>query len=77
MSQFLFIIPDGWTKLDWATLTSMEGVNLSHPAVTSYISGGDINGLSDQLKLAGAIPEDAYLNEAKLFNDEVLIVRLG
>jgi len=77
MSDFIFIIPPEWTQLDWQTLANMDGVNLGYAAVTNYIAGGDLLGLSDQLKLAGAISQEAYLIEAKLFNDQVFIVRLG
>jgi len=76
MSEFLFIIPDGWTKLDWQYITSnLPG--MAGPNVASLLQSGAISDIEASLKDGGAIPMDASLVEAKLFNDEVFIVRLG
>jgi hypothetical protein len=72
MSNFLFIIPEGWTQLDLGFISNnVAGLGLSD------IRNGVVSDVEERLKIAGVIPQESSLQEFKLFNDEVLLVRLG
>jgi hypothetical protein len=69
VSDFLFILPSGWTQM------SAECVGGS--IIGDWLAANDLTSLSDALKARGDIAEDSVLVEARLFNGEVLAVRLG
>ena len=71
MSEFLFILPGGWTQM------SAECVGEIGSIIGDWLAVNDLASLSDALKARGDIAEDAVLVEARLFNGEVLAVRLG
>jgi hypothetical protein len=73
MSDFIFIIPSGWVQLDWLDLSNNGILTASvanDPAASMFT-------LDEVLKNYGAIPWDSSLQEIKVFNDEICIVRLG
>lgn len=76
MSEFLLVIPPGWTQLDWEfianNLTDMSAAN-----VTEYINAGMLGYIETPLKEAGLIPAESTLVEAKLIDDTFFMVRLG
>lgn len=73
MSEFLFVIPTGWTQLDINEVTN--AIQMSQ--IQDYLNTQNWLYLGDDLKNAGLIAQEAYLHEAKMFNAEVFIVRLG
>jgi len=73
MSEFLFVIPAGWTQLNIDAVTNAVPMT----QMQDYLNTQSWLYLGDDLKNAGLIPQEAYLHEAKMFNAEVFIVRLG
>jgi hypothetical protein len=73
MSDFIFIIPEGWTQLNIDEVTSA----IQMTQIQDYLNTQSWLYLGDDLKNASLIPQEAYLHEAKMFNAEVFIVRLG
>ena len=71
MGEFVFIIPSGWVQI------SEETISLIGPRIEGWISMQNYTELSDELKVYGAIPQDTSVAEAKFFNGEVLVVKLG
>ena len=76
MSQFLLVIPEGWTQLDWQYITN-NVPNMSGPAVASMIQSGVLSDIEAGLKEAGIIPPEASLVDAKLIDDTYFMVKLG
>ena len=76
MSQFLLVIPEGWTQLDWQYITN-NVPNMSGPAVASTIQSGVLSDIEAGLKEAGIIPPEASLVDAKLIDDTYFMVKLG
>jgi hypothetical protein len=76
MSQFLLVIPEGWTQLDWQHITN-NVPNMSGPAVASMIQSGVLSDIEAGLKEAGIIPPKASLVDAKLIDDTYFMVKLG
>lgn len=76
MGEFLFIIPEGWTQLDWQYITN-NLPNMGGPYVSSLLQAGTLMDIEATLKEGGVIPAESSLVDAKLFNDEVFIVKLG
>lgn len=72
MSEFLLIVPEGWTQLDWTYITS-NVPNMSYIDVTNGITSD----IEERLKGAGIIPAESSLIEFKLIDDTYFIVRLG
>lgn len=67
MSEFLFIIPEGWTKIS-QELIDQIGAN----EILSYISIGNYHGLGEALRALGG-PES--ISDAVFFNSEILAVK--
>ena len=76
MSQFLLVIPEGWTQLDWQHITN-NVPNMSGPAVASMIQSGALSDIEAGLKEAGIILPEASLVDAKLIDDTYFMVKLG
>lgn len=76
MGEFLFIIPEGWIQLDWQHITN-NLPNMGGPYVTSLLQSGMLMDIEATLKEGGVIPAESSLIDAKLFNDEVFIIKLG
>ena len=76
MSEFLLIVPEGWTQLDWAYLSNnVSGLN--HPQVMDWVATGYMLDLEIILKEQDVIPDEASLISAKLIDDTYFLVKLG
>jgi hypothetical protein len=71
MSEFLFIIPEGWQQIGEDVISQIGSL------VTDWVNAQDMTSLTDALKLQGAIPENTTVEQAKLFNGEILAIKLG
>lgn len=76
MSEFLLVIPEGWTQLDWQYITN-NVPGMSGPEVAGHIAAGNKLAIDDALKAGGIIPQEAFLIDAKLIDDTYFLVRLG
>lgn len=76
MSDFVLVVPDGWTPLDWEKLQS-EHSAFSKPSVEDWLATGQLFYMCEQLVLAGAIPEGSSLVDARLIDDTYFLVKLG
>lgn len=72
MSEFLFIMPTGWEQIVPVDIDAIEG-GLS--TVRAHISGGTMNDLTDLFVASGRLVSPTYIIEAKLLNDDILVVR--
>lgn len=72
MSEFLVIVPQGWTQLDWEYVSN-NVPNMSAQAVNN----GVLSDIETWLKAAGQIPEDSSLIDFKLIDDAYFLVKLG
>ena len=76
MGQFLLVIPEGWTQLDWAYVSNnLPGMGTI--AVLDWINANYYLEIEAQLKAAGLIAEEQSVIEAKLIDDTYFLVRLG
>lgn len=75
MSDFLFIIPEGWVQLDWQYITG--NTILSYGQTLDFLATNQMIAIEEALKAIDAIPPESSVIEARLFNDEVFIVKLG
>lgn len=74
MSDFLFIIPEGWTALPVGVIDHIPaGISV----VQTWIDTGNVGELTTALHDAEQLSLDQYVIEAKLFNGEMLVVRLA
>lgn len=74
MSEFLFIIPSGWTQLPIGIIDLIpSGIS----AVQGWVDQGNATELTNALRDAGQLPANQYIIEAKLFNGDMLVVRIG
>ena len=71
MGEFVFIIPTGWVQISEYVISQIGSL------VTDWVNAQDMTQLTDALKLHEAIPQDTSVAEAKFFNGEVLVVKLG
>ena len=76
MSEFLLIVPSGWTSLDWSYLSN-NVADLTMTSVLNCIQSNNYSLIEDALKGCGAIPVESSLIEAKLIDDTYFLVRLG
>ena len=72
MSEFVVIVPDGWTQLDWAYISNNIS-NMGH----SNVIGATTSDIETYLKEGGIIAPEASLIEFKLIEDTYFLVRLG
>lgn len=70
MSEFLFVIPAGWTQISSIAVSEVGSV------IGDWLAVNDLNALTEALRVRGDIPSDAIIVEARFFNGEVLAVRL-
>ena len=75
MSDFLLVIPEGWTQLDWQVVSSLPDLNKGN--VDNWISTSQFEYLANPLKDAGLIPVDSIVTSAKLIDDTYFMVTLG
>lgn len=75
MSDFILVIPQGWTRLDLEATTLIPGVSI--PAIENWIASGYLTIMAQELINGGILPADTIILEAQIFNGEMLLVRLG
>lgn len=75
MSDFLFIIPSGWTEFPVGTIDLIPaGIG----SVQSWIDSGSVSLLDEAMRDAGILTDpEKRIVEARLFNGESLVVRFG
>jgi hypothetical protein len=67
MSEFLFIIPEGWTRIDiQASGMSAETIQCS-----------SMQTITEMLRIAGLIGEQDIVNESRVFDGEVFLIKLA
>jgi hypothetical protein len=72
MSEFLLVIPEGWTQLDWPYITN----NVPHMGMADVVNGA-VSDIEARLKDGGVIAPESSLIEFKLIDDTFFLVRLG
>ena len=72
MSDFLLVVPEGWTQLDWEYISN----NISNMGA-SNVKGATTLDIETYLKEGGIIAPEASLIEFKLIDDTYFLVRLG
>lgn len=72
MSEFLLIIPEGWTQLDWEFISN-NVANMSAQAVNN----GVVSDIEQWLKDGGQISTEASLIDFKLIDNAYFLVKLG
>lgn len=72
MSEFLFILPTGWEQVTPADVDTIEG---GMSAIRSHLSSGTLADLSSLFIASGRLVEPAYIVEARLLNDDILVIR--
>lgn len=76
MSQFLLIIAEGWTQLDWQFVTN-QIAGMDQNTVLNAINSNMFSTFEEPFKAAGIIPQDSSVLDAKLIDDAYFMVRLG
>ena len=71
MSEFIFIIPDGWIQIGQDVLSEIGSI------VGDWLTIGDLGSLSEELRTRGILVGDQNIADAKMFNGEVLAIRIG
>ena len=72
MSEFLVIVPPGWTQLDWEYVAN-NVPNMSSQAVNN----GVVSDIEMWLKDAGQIPAESSLVDFKLIDNTYFLIKLG
>lgn len=75
MSDFIVVIPEGWTELDWQTITNSTSLGYSY--TMDLIGSQSWSVIDEILKAAGVLQPDQNVQEAKLIDDAFFLVRLG
>lgn len=75
MSDFLLIVPEGWTSIDLDAATQVPGISIS--GIENWIANNQMEYITVSLVDGGIIAPEAIVLEAKLFNGTTFAVRLG
>jgi hypothetical protein len=75
MSEFLIVIPSGWTQLDWETVFNHPMINLS--IAQEWIATRQFEYMTTLLIEAGALSEGQNVMEAKIIDGAYFLVQLG
>jgi hypothetical protein len=70
--EFLFILPTGWEQVMPVDVDGIEG---GMSTVRAHISGGQMGDLTVLFVNSGRLVEPTYIAEAKLLNDDILVIR--
>jgi hypothetical protein len=73
MSEFLLVIPEGWTQISMDAATQIPGVSAG--GINSWIGSNYFDIMTSEL--SSLFPPGAVVLEAQVFNGETLLVRLG
>jgi len=74
MSNFILVIPEGWTQLDWEYISNN---GLDAHSVENALVSSNMADIENPLKQLGLIAESAFVLDAKLFDNTYFMVRLG
>lgn len=72
MSDFIFVIPEGWMQVSDEVVN-----NVGAASMAGLASSGMFSGLTDVLREQGAIGPEDNIYDAKMFNNEILVIKLG
>lgn len=73
MSDFLFILPQGWTQLPAHAIDAIpSGIGTAE----MWVDSSNFADLTLALQEAGQLPANQYIEEAKIFNGDILVVRI-
>jgi hypothetical protein len=75
MSEFLLIVPEGWTQIDYDSVYAANG-DFSESNVDNWCNTGQYSYIEEGLKASGVIGAEATVVEARRFHNH-LLVRLG
>ena len=75
MSEFILIVPAGWTQIDLVAATLIPGFSI--PAIKSWIETQNWLVMVQELASGGLLKETDIILEAQIFNDETFLVKLG
>ena len=70
MSDFIFVIPEGWTQIPY---TSVEEIG---SRLSDLVNMRDLGTLADVLREHGDLPMDHSIIDVVFFNGEILAVKL-
>lgn len=76
MSEFLLVIPEGWTQLDWQYITN-NLPNMGYLQAMDKINNGGIADIDAALKEYGVLPPEVTVVAVKLIDDTYFLVQLG
>lgn len=76
MSDFLLVVPEGWTQLDWEFIAN-NVPGMDDGGTRNMINNNAYGDMEAALKGAGVLPEAATVAEAKLIDGTYFLVRLG
>lgn len=76
MSDFLLVIPEGWTQLNW------DAVREAHPDlnkgnVENWINTSQINYIDELLKAGGIVAPEQTVSAAKLIDDAYFLIQFA
>ena len=75
MSDFLFIIPDGWVQI---TPEQIDLVQAGPSSLESWANSGSFSLVDQALRGAGILTDpEIRVAEARMFNGNILVVRFG
>ena len=75
MSEFILIVPEGWTQLDWDLCQTHA--ELTATAITNWAATNQLSYIEQFTREIGAIPANAMVEAAKMIDDSILLVRLA
>ena len=70
MSEFLFVIPEGWIQID------IEASGMSGETITSILSSSQYQSITEMLRVNNLIGAEDTVMDARLFDNTVFIIKL-
>jgi hypothetical protein len=71
MSEFMFIIPQGWTEVSSEILGEIGSI------MGDLVNANNFPQITEILQGYGVVPLDMNVYDARLFNGEVLVIRMA
>lgn len=72
MNNFILVVPEDWTQLDWAAISN----NVTNFTYSNVINAG-AREVEEWLKAGNLISAEAYLLDFKLIDDTYFLIKLG
>lgn len=76
MSEFLLVVPPGWTQLDWDFISAND-TNMNVTNVDNWCTTSQFSYIEEPLKAMGLIPQDKTVIGAKLIDGSFFAVLLA